>query len=87
MNKVSGLSDLTGREREVLGLVSLGLSDVDIMKKLNLSRSTVRNNITAIFGKIGVHSRSSAIVWARERGFTGGRAGLIEKTSSRSSTS
>jgi PAS domain S-box-containing protein len=87
MNKVSGLSDLTGREREVLGLVSLGLSDVDIMEKLNLSRSTVRNNITAIFGKIGVHSRSSAIVWARERGFTGGRAGSVEKTSSRSRTS
>jgi DNA-binding NarL/FixJ family response regulator len=56
------------------------------MKKLNLSRSTVRNNITAIFGKIGVHSRSSAIVWARERGFTGGRAGSVEKTNSRSRT-
>jgi PAS domain S-box-containing protein len=86
MNKVSGLSDLTGREREVLGLVSLGLSDVDIMKKLNLSRSTVRNNVTAIFSKIGVHSRSSAIVWARERGFTGGRAGSAEKNSSRNRT-
>jgi PAS domain S-box-containing protein len=78
---ISGLADLTGREREILGLMSQGLRDADITKQLGISRSTVRNYVTAIFGKIDVHSRSGAIVWARERGFTGGRPGSAEKAS------
>ena len=39
-----------------------------------------------IFGKIDVHSRSGAIVWARERGFTGGRPGAAEKASASAAT-
>jgi PAS domain S-box-containing protein len=78
---ISGLADLTGREREILGLMSQGLSDADITKQLGISRSTVRNYVTAIFGKIDVHSRSGAIVWARARGFTGGRPSSAEKAS------
>ena len=62
------LGELTPREREVLGLISHGLSDIDIADKLRLTRSTVRNHVATLYSKIGVHSRSSAIVWARERG-------------------
>jgi PAS domain S-box-containing protein len=62
------LCELTPREREVLGLISHGLSDIDIADKLRLTRSTVRNHVATLYSKIGVHSRSSAIVWARERG-------------------
>jgi hypothetical protein len=54
-----------------------------ITRRLGLSPSIVRNNITVIFGKIDVHTRSSAIVWARERGVTGGRAGSVDKASAR----
>ena len=56
---------------EILSHLSQGHKDDQIGSVLGLSRSTVRNHIAAIYAKIGVHSRSSAIVWARERGLTG----------------
>jgi len=65
---VAAIGDLTKREREVLGLISHGMTDTDIAEKLGLTRSTVRNHVATLYSKIGVHSRSSAIVWARERG-------------------
>jgi PAS domain S-box-containing protein len=67
----SSLVDLTAKERQVLGLVSQGLDDVEISEKLFLSRNTVRNHVQRIYAKIGVHRRSEAIVWARERGIVG----------------
>ncbi len=67
----AALSDLTRREAELLGLISAGLSDAQIAARLSLSRSTVRNHVGTIYGKIDVHSRSAAIVWARERGVLG----------------
>jgi PAS domain S-box-containing protein len=62
------VGDLTPREREVLGLISQGMTDLDISQKLGLTRATVRNHVATLYSKIDVHSRSSAIVWARERG-------------------
>ena len=59
---------LTGRGREVLGLLAQGLSDDDIAGKLGVARQTVRNHISAIYRKLGVHRRSAVIVWAREHG-------------------
>ncbi len=70
----AGLSDLTDREIDVLGLMCQGLGDAEIVKKLGLTRNTVRNHVARIYNKIQVHSRAAAIVWARERGFTGGPA-------------
>lgn len=68
---VAELADLTHREREVLGLMCRGCSDEEIVSELGLSRNTVRNHVSMIYSKIGVHRRSAAIVWARDRGFTG----------------
>lgn len=68
---VASSADLTAREQGVLGLMSQGLSDDDIARKLNIARNTVRNQVAAIYGKIDVHRRSDAIIWARERGFVG----------------
>ena len=62
-----GLDDLTKREREVLAMISHGWSDIEIAGKLSLTRSTIRNHKASLYSKINVHSRSSAIVWARER--------------------
>jgi DNA-binding CsgD family transcriptional regulator len=64
------LGELSRREREVLGLLSAGMTDPQIGDRLNLAASTVRNHIAALYAKIGVHSRGNAIVWARERGIT-----------------
>ncbi|WP_025137305.1 helix-turn-helix transcriptional regulator [Achromobacter sp. DH1f] len=68
---VAELAQLTSREREVLGLLCQGHNDDDIAKQLRLSRNTVRNHVATIYSKIGVHRRSAAIVWARDRGITG----------------
>ena len=62
------LAELPARAREVLELVAQGLSDAEIGGKLGISRNTVRNHVSAIYGKIGVHRRSAVVVWARERG-------------------
>lgn len=62
------LADLTSREREVLGLVCEGQTDDDISVMLGLSRNTVRNHVSRIYTKIGVHRRAGAVVWARTRG-------------------
>jgi PAS domain S-box-containing protein len=65
------LAALTLREREVLELICGGCSDDEIARQLGLSRNTVRNHVATLYGKIDVHRRSAAIVWARERGVTG----------------
>jgi len=65
------LAMLTTREREILDLVAAGRSNHDIAANLFISEKTVRNHLTAIFDKIGVSSRSQAIVFARDRGIVG----------------
>lgn len=65
------LADLTPREQEVLGLLCQGRNAEEMAASLGLSRNTVRNHLAALYQKIGAHGRSEAIIWARERGFTG----------------
>jgi pimeloyl-ACP methyl ester carboxylesterase/DNA-binding CsgD family transcriptional regulator len=67
------LAGLTGREREILALVAGGANNQAIADQLFISEKTVRNHLTAIFDKLGVSSRSQAIVFARDRGVTGMR--------------
>jgi len=65
-------TDLTARERDVLGLICEGLADKEIALRLKLAPNTVRNHVATVYSKLGVHSRSAAIVWARERGLFAG---------------
>jgi DNA-binding NarL/FixJ family response regulator len=62
---------LSARERQVLALMSDGLSNTDIAERLSISEKTVRNHASNLFDKLGVWSRAQAIVFARERGYTG----------------
>ncbi len=62
---------LSTRERDVLALMGRGLSNADIAARLAISEKTVRNHASNIFDKLGVWSRAQAIVFARDRGFTG----------------
>jgi PAS domain S-box-containing protein len=61
-------TDLTPRERDVLGLICEGLADKEIAARLKLAPNTVRNHVATVYSKLDVHSRSEAIVWSRERG-------------------
>lgn len=65
-------TDLTARERDVLGLICEGLADKEIASRLKLAPNTVRNHVATVYSKLNVHSRSAAIVWARERGLFAG---------------
>lgn len=69
--EVVELADLTNRERQVLELLAKGMSNHQIAAELDLTVQTVRNYMTSIYGKLDVHSRAEAVVWARERGLGG----------------
>jgi DNA-binding NarL/FixJ family response regulator len=60
---------LSARERQVLALMADGLSNADIAARLDISEKTVRNHASNVFDKLGVWSRTQAIVFARDRGF------------------
>lgn len=68
----AGLAELTGREREVLGLICQGLGNNEIGQRLGVSSNTARNHVASLYRKLGVNRRSALIVWARERGFGDG---------------
>ncbi len=60
------LEPLTGREREVLRLLLQGSSNSEIARHLVLSINTVKRHIYNICGKLGVESRTQAVVKARD---------------------
>ncbi|ERF82131.1 PAS domain S-box protein [Bradyrhizobium viridifuturi] len=60
---------LSAREREVLVLISQGLSDAAIGKRLRRSPNTVRNHVASLYRKLGVHRRTDAVIWGRENGY------------------
>lgn len=59
---------LTRRESEVLQLIAEGLSNREIARKLVLSPGTVKVHTRAIYGKLGVNSRTQAVARARSLG-------------------
>ena len=57
---------LTTREVEVLRLVAQGMTNEQVAEQLVISSRTVNTHLTAIYGKIGVSSRSAATRYAIE---------------------
>lgn len=55
---------LTSREKEILGLAAAGLRTVQIANKLCISTQTVRTHFKNIYPKLGVNSRTEAIILA-----------------------
>jgi DNA-binding NarL/FixJ family response regulator len=61
-----GFSTLTKRERQVLELLAQGWDNAGIAKELSLAKQTVHNYVSQIYEKLGVNTRSEAIVLTRE---------------------
>lgn len=62
-----GLSD---REAEVLALITQGKSNADVARLTYLSPNTVKSYIRTIYRKLGVTSRTQAVLWGVQHGFT-----------------
>ncbi|MCX4524410.1 MULTISPECIES: response regulator transcription factor [unclassified Streptomyces] len=62
--QVPGLPGFTDREKEVLVLVSEGLTNREIGKRMYLAEKTVKNIISRLFTKLGVERRVQAAVIA-----------------------
>jgi LuxR family transcriptional regulator, maltose regulon positive regulatory protein len=60
------LEPLSEREVEVLHLMAAGYSNSEIARTLYLSTGTVKTHLKHIYGKLDVHTRTQAIVRARQ---------------------
>ena len=60
--------DLTDRERDVLVLLTQGLSNKQIAKQLHRSQFTVRHHVSQIISKLGAANRAEAAVIALQNG-------------------
>ena len=58
---------LTRREAQVLQLLSEGMANARIAKRLFVSPKTVEHHVSAILAKLGVPSRAEAVALAREQ--------------------
>lgn len=60
---------LSEREADVLRLLVKGMANKDIAQTLILSVRTVEAHLRSIYGKLGVHSRTEAALWAVRKGY------------------
>jgi two-component system, NarL family, response regulator LiaR len=69
---------LTARESEVLSLITQGYSNNDIVDTTMLSINSIKSYIRSAYRKIGVTSRSRAILWGIDHGFQPDRGRFVE---------
>ena len=58
---------LSDRDRELLELLTRGWSNARIAAELRLGEQRGRNYLSRLYGKLGVQTRSEAIVWTRDQ--------------------
>ena len=62
------IQKLTERQKEVLRLLSKGLSNKVIAKHLDLSEGTIKLHVSAIMRTLGVRNRTEAVMFADQFG-------------------
>ena len=60
---------LTDRESEVLALITQGKSNAEVARTTYLSPNSVKSYIRSTYRKIGVKSRTQAVLWGIDHGF------------------
>lgn len=60
------LASLTERERTVLRMLSMGMTQAEIAERLGLSRNTVRTHVANVMRKLGTHTQVAAAMKGRE---------------------
>jgi len=60
---------LSNRETDILKLAAKGMTNKDIADKLHLSNRTVEGHLRTIFNKLGVGSRTEAVLYGLRKGW------------------
>jgi DNA-binding NarL/FixJ family response regulator len=69
---------LTARESEVLCLITQGLTNAQIVERTQLSINSIKSYIRSCYRKIGVDSRSRAVLWGVDHGMQLDRVRVAE---------
>ena len=69
IGSASGRNELDMREKKLLGMVALGLSNREIADRLFVSEKTVKNSPTKLYKKLGVSRRSEAAAIGVRHGY------------------
>jgi two-component system response regulator DevR len=77
------LDSLTPRERDLLQLIAEGLTNREIGVRMSLAEKTVKNYVSMMLSKLGLHRRTQAAILHLEQG----RASAAGQSSSRSAES
>ena len=63
------VKQLTRRERDILQLITLGMTNKAIARKLSITESTVKVHVKHLLKKMKLKSRVEAAVWALQNGY------------------
>jgi DNA-binding NarL/FixJ family response regulator len=58
---------MTQREREVIGLIAVGMSNKEIAQRLNIATHTVKSHVRNIMDKLALHTRLQIAAYAHEQ--------------------